>query len=33
MQNVQVKEEILQDEVNFVAVTQDFSLFLLDYID
>jgi hypothetical protein len=33
MSNAQAKEEILQDEVNFVAVYQDFALSLIDYID
>lgn len=33
MDNHQVKAEILQDETNFVAVYQDFSLALLDYIE
>ena len=33
MTNAQAKEEILQDEQNYVAVYQDFSLSLLDYID
>ena len=33
MTNGQAKEEILQDEVNFVAVYQDFCLSLIDYIN
>lgn len=33
MTNAQAKEEILQDEQNYVAVYQDFSLSLIDYIN
>jgi hypothetical protein len=33
MTNAQAKEEILQDEQNYVAVFQDFSLSLIDYIN
>lgn len=33
MTNVQVKEEILQDEDHYVALYQDMSLSLIDYID
>jgi hypothetical protein len=33
MENTQVKTEVLQDETNYVAVYQDFSLSLLDYIN
>lgn len=33
MGNVQVKQEILMDEISFVACIQEFSLSLLDYIE
>lgn len=33
MDNATAKEEMLQDEVNFMAMTQEFSLHLLDYLE
>ena len=33
MGNVEAKEEVVQDEVNFVAVYQDFALSLHDFIN
>ena len=32
MANADVKQEILQDEKSYVAIYQDFSLSVLDYI-
>jgi hypothetical protein len=33
MENTQVKIEVLQDEINYVAVYQDMSISLIEYIN